>query len=297
MPIGCDESVTYPCGLIWHDDDMLNTLSFLRIALKRHGLWLLAASIAVFAIQIIAVSLLALGDGGYPWQGIRFGFLALILGLSVSCGLALLAWLHRSIMSPVSSMIEEIEQLLDRARLMQTAMQPALKLLGDGIDRQGRMVDSLRRRMDPARPFSQGMDGDISNEGDRQHAFFVSTLNNLRVDMTSRREVARTLSSASESIGLRLCEIEYTLAQIRSMLSPRLPSQAERVWESEESVSAEGGSSSYWADEGELSDEPSLKHKPIGHCALNWTDDDSSRPLMPEFKFPDETAKRRFKMP
>ncbi|MFA5263495.1 MAG: hypothetical protein WC378_06685 [Opitutaceae bacterium] len=274
---------------------MLNTLSFLRVALKRHGLWLLAACIAVLALQFVAVSWLVLGDRGYPWQVSRWGVFAIVLPLSVALGLVLLAWLHRSVMLPASRIADDMEQLLDRARLMPSAMQPALDGFGDSIERQGQIVDSLRQRVDTARS-SMKRNGDGSAKDDeKRHAFFVSLLNNLCVEMASRREIAHTLVSAAESADLRLRELESALAHLRSVLSLQsLPEHEKASGKGWFGVIPDENNGSSAFDEEEL---PASFSEPTARENLSslWSDE-YSKPLMPEFKFTDETTKRRFQM-
>lgn len=298
MLIGCDGSVTLLPGLLWHTGSMQQTMISMHSTFRHHAAWIFGGSLGAFALFLVCLIWLVSGTNDLPSQELRWVLLALVLVSSVVLGIGLLIGLHLKVLIPARDYMEEAEQLIDRARLMQSAMQPALDLIEEGIMNHERIVEDLRTGFpNTAKPPA----GPAGKEYMMQRLLITDTMESLHADLSSRKRVAQTLIAANETIGKRLSELNDTLIAMNSVLTSSTGCSGKT--KSDQASETPLGKMEVPLDpdlRGSLTLSPSASpgapnKQGEGKNDLTWLDS-TTKPLLSDFTFKDEQMKRRFEM-
>lgn len=268
-----------------------------RSTFLTHTAWILGVCVTAFAVFYIAIASLNGSERLLPQENLRWGVLALILGGSLLLGLGLLVALHLKVVAPSQERLDEVDQLVARTRLMQTAMTPALSLIQEGISHHETIIDALTQSLQANVPPPTGI---AAKEYMMQRIMIANTLAELRGDMASRRQIVETLQAANDTIGKRLSELNVMVEKTRASLN----SSEQPSGEGDGSVRNKAPLQSRGPDEqapgaaadtdagNDFSAKPWIMGLPP---ELKWNDG-TDKALMPKFKFTDEQTKRRFEL-
>lgn len=275
---------------------MKDARSAVRSTFLTHTAWILGVCVTAFAIFYIALASLGGNAQIMPQENLRWGVLALILGGSLLLGLGLLVALHMKVVAPSQERLNEVDQLVARTKLMQTAMKPALSLIQEGIAHHEGIIDALTQSLQAG---IQPPTGIAAKEYMMQRIMVANTLAELRGDMASRRQIVETLQAANDTIGKRLAELDAMVEKTRASLNNTSPAQTSEQDSARKPVQQSRGPDAPGADAIYPSEaDGSLKGKPwvMGlPPELKWNDG-TDKALLPNFRFTDEQMKRRFEL-